>query len=89
MAQKKTTHLFERSVQSVLTVSTFRVKHNYLNLTVGLNELLKAHLLLQVEAKFFQTTEDAVMIRCLYALVLSTAVCGAAGFISSHDINGA
>lgn len=69
-----------------LTVSTFgNIQNNlHLNLIVGLNEPLKAHLLLQVEAKFFQTTEDAVMMRSLHALVLSTAICGAAGFISSH-----
>lgn len=54
---------------------------SHLYLIVGLNELLKAHLLLQVEAKFFQATEDAVMIRRLYALVLPAAICGAAGFI--------
>lgn len=51
----------------------------YLNLIVGLNELLKAHLLLQVEAQLFQTTEDAVMMLDLSALLLSTAIYGAAG----------
>lgn len=57
-----------------------------LNLIVGLDELLKAHLLLQGEAKLFQAAEDAVMIRCLHALVLSAAICGTAGFSSLHDI---
>lgn len=47
---------------------------SHLNLIVRLNELLKAHLLLQVEAKFFQTAEDTVMMRGLDALVLYTAI---------------
>lgn len=50
----------------------------YLNLIVSLNELLKAHLLLQVEAKLFQPTEDAVMMLSLSTLVLSTTICIAA-----------
>lgn len=48
---------------------------SHLDLIVGLDTFLQAHLLLQVEAEFFQATEDAVMIRCLHTLVLSTAVC--------------
>lgn len=49
-------------------------KKAHLNFIVGLNELLKAHLLLQVEAKLFQTTEDAVVMLSLSPLVLSTAI---------------
>lgn len=47
---------------------------SHLNLIVRLDELLKAHLLLQVESKFLQTAEDAVMLRSLDALVLYTAI---------------
>lgn len=46
-----------------------------LNLIVGLNKLLKAYLLLQAEAKFFQATEDAVGMLRFSALVLFTAIC--------------
>lgn len=52
-----------------------RVKQEYLNLIVGLDELLKAHLLLQIEAKLLQPTEDAVVIRRLGTLVLGAAIC--------------
>lgn len=47
----------------------------YLDLIVGLDELLKAHLLLQVEAELLQSTEDTVLIRRLGALVLTAAIC--------------
>lgn len=47
----------------------------YLNLIVGLDELLKAHLLLQIEAELLQPTEDAVVVRRLGTLVLRTAIC--------------
>lgn len=47
---------------------------SHLNFIVGLNKLLKAHLLLQVEAKLFQATEDAVMMLGLSHLFFSTAI---------------
>lgn len=74
---QKRNHLLEAICSIRLDVSTFREidRVSYLYLIVGLNELLKAHLLFQIEAKFFQTTEDAVMIRRLCALVLPTAIC--------------
>lgn len=57
---------------------------SYLNLIVGLNELLKTHLLLQFEPKLFQTAEDAVMMLHLSALLLSAAICCGAEPITSH-----
>lgn len=57
---------------------------SYLNLIVGLNELLKTHLLLQVEPKLFQTAEDAVMMLRLSALLLSAAICCGAEPITSY-----
>lgn len=50
---------------------------SHLDLIVGLDAFLQAHLLLQVEAELLQATEDAVVIRCLRTLVLHTAICGA------------
>lgn len=47
----------------------------YLDLIVGLDKLLKAHLLLQVETKLLQSTEDAVLICRLSTMVLTTAIC--------------
>lgn len=49
-------------------------KRSHLNFIVGLNEHLKAHLLFQVKAKLFQTTEDAVMRLSLSLLVLPAAI---------------
>lgn len=54
----------------------------YLYLVVGLDELLKAHLLLQIEAEFFQAAEDAVVVRGPSVLLLPAAVCGAAPVIT-------
>lgn len=50
------------------------MNNSYLNLVVGFNELLKPHLLLQVEAKLFQAAEDAVVMVSLTPLVLSTPI---------------
>lgn len=47
----------------------------HLDLVVGLDAFVQAHLLLQVEAEFFQAAKDAVVVRCLSALVLAAAVC--------------
>lgn len=62
---------------------------SHLYLVISFYELLKAHLLLQVEAKLFQATEDAVMVHSLDALVLSTAICGETQWIryTENDMN--
>lgn len=71
----------------VSTAPACREISNYLYLIVGLDELLKAHLLLQIEAELLQTTEDAVVIRCLGTLLFPTAICWAGAGLSRSQGN--